>query len=172
MPAPRVYRTPKPLLRAAAAALVILAAIGLLPENAPAQSAKPKTGPQLAAAAVPPVPSTKPRRGTPPARPEQTELPAHQTLLSSTDREIGRKAMKEAEAGRFDAARRIAAQAKEPLVGHLVRWLQVQSTNGNASFDDIAAFVNRIALLWHDGLVYRPTQNPRMVFLLERANIR
>ena len=50
--------------------------------------------------------------------------------------------MKEAEAGRFDAARRIAAQAKEPLVGHLVRWLQVQSTNGNASFDDIAAFVN------------------------------
>lgn len=113
-----------------------------MPENAPAQSAKPKAGPQLAAAAVPPVPSTKPRRGTPPARPEQTELPAHQSLLSRADRDLGRKAMQEAAAGRFDAARRIASQAKEPLVGHLVRWLQAQSSGGGASFEEIAAFID------------------------------
>ncbi len=141
MPAPRFPSTPKFVLRAAAAALVTLAAIGLLPGNAPAQSSRPKAGPQLAAAAVPPLPSTKPRRGTPPARPEQTELPSHLTLLSRADRDLGRKAMQQAEAGHFDAARRIAAQAKEPLVGDLVRWLQVQSSTGGASFDEIAAFI-------------------------------
>lgn len=141
MSAPRFPSTLRLLRRAAFAALIGLAGIGLLPENAPAQSSKSKAGAQLAAAAMPPVPATKPRRGTPPARPDQTELPDHQALLSRADRDLGRKAMKEAEAGRFDAARRIAAQAREPLVDHLVRWLWLQSSTGGAGFEDIAAFL-------------------------------
>src|SRR5690606_24993445 len=99
-------------------------------------------GAQLAAAAMPPVPATKPRRGTPPARPDQTELPDHQALLGRTDRDIGRRAIKEAEVGRFDAARRIATQAREPLVGEIVRWLWLQSSTGGAGFEDIAAFID------------------------------
>ncbi len=89
-----------------------------------------------------PLPASKPRRGTPPARPEQTQLPAQQTLLSAADREIGRKAMQEAEAGRFDAARRIAATARDPLIPQLVRWLWLQAPNSGASFEEIASFID------------------------------
>lgn len=109
-----------------------------LPESKPAAGEQPVSE---VAATTAPLPATKPRRGTPPARPEKTELPAHHALLSRADREIGKKAMQEASAGRFDAARRIAAQAKEPLVAELVRWLWLQTSGSGASFEEIAAFV-------------------------------
>jgi soluble lytic murein transglycosylase len=115
----------------------------------PVPEAKPKIGEMaalsevtaIAPAKIAPLPASKPLRGTPPARPEQTQLPAHHTLLSRSDREIGKKAMQEAAAGRFDAARRVAAQAKEPLVAELVRWLWLQTSNSGASFEEIAAFI-------------------------------
>lgn len=89
-----------------------------------------------------PLPETKPRQGTPPARPEQTRLPASRTLLSAADREIGLKAMKEADAGHFDAARHLAARVKEPLVAKLVQWMWLQTSGSGASFDAITAFVD------------------------------
>lgn len=104
----------------------------------------PETKPaaELASAsATAPLPASKPRRGTPPARPEQTQLPAKHTLLSAPDREIGRKALQEAEAKRFDAARRIAAAARDPLIPQLIRWLWLQTANSGASFEDIASFI-------------------------------
>jgi soluble lytic murein transglycosylase len=137
VPAFRFAFTVRPVLRIACAALILTAA-GFPP--ALAKSAKTTGKSELAALSVP-VPGTKPRRGTPPAKPEQTELPSHRTLLSASDRDLGRKAMTEAEAGRFDAARRIAAQAREPLVGELIRWLWVQTSGSGAGFDDIAAFL-------------------------------
>jgi soluble lytic murein transglycosylase len=88
-----------------------------------------------------PLPEAKPRFGTPPARPEQTRLPASRTLLSAADREVGLKAMKEADARHFDGARRLAARAKEPLVAKLVDWMWLQASGSGAPFDAITAFI-------------------------------
>jgi soluble lytic murein transglycosylase len=102
-----------------------------------------KPSPELASTTTAtPLPSAKPRRGTPPARPEQTRLPAQHELLSAADREIGRKAFLEAAAGRFDAARRIAATAREPMIAQLIRWLWLQSANSGAGFEEIAKFID------------------------------
>jgi soluble lytic murein transglycosylase len=103
-----------------------------------------KPSPELAStsAANAPLPSVKPRRGTPPAKPEQTKLPAQHEILSPADREIGRKALQEAAAYRFDAARRIAATAREPMIAQLVRWLWLQTANSGASFDEITTFID------------------------------
>ncbi|MEK9967897.1 MAG: lytic transglycosylase domain-containing protein, partial [Ferrovibrio sp.] len=87
------------------------------------------------------MPSAKPRLGTPPAKPEQTRLPAQHEILSTTDREIGRKAFQEAAAGRFDSARRVAASAKEPMIAQLTRWLWLQTAGSGAGFDEIASFI-------------------------------
>lgn len=101
-----------------------------------------KPTPELASTtATAPLPSAKPRRGTPPARPEQTKLPAQHEILSASDREIGRKALQEAAALRFDAARRIAATAREPMIAQLTRWLWLQTANSGASFEEIASFI-------------------------------
>lgn len=89
-----------------------------------------------------PLPVDKPKRGTQPARPEQTRLPVSSSLLSKADRTVGAKAMQEAEAGRFDAARRLARQASEPLVAKLVQWLWLQTAGGGGTFEDIAAFID------------------------------
>ncbi|WP_370153259.1 lytic transglycosylase domain-containing protein [Ferrovibrio sp.] len=104
-----------------------------------------KPSPHTVAAAMvsdAPLPENKPRRGTPPARPEQTTLPASRALLSRADREAGLKAMQEADAGRFDAARRLAARVSEPLVGKLVQWLWLQTSGSGAPFEEIAAFID------------------------------
>ncbi|MFN4164192.1 MAG: lytic transglycosylase domain-containing protein [Ferrovibrio sp.] len=119
----------------------------ITPWAAPAAARQPtpetKPSVELASASVTaPLPASKPRRGTPPARPEQTYLPAQQALLSAADREVGRKAMEEAKAGRFEAARRIAAAARDPLIPQLVRWLWLQNTNSGASFEEIASFID------------------------------
>ncbi|MCW0236380.1 MAG: lytic transglycosylase domain-containing protein [Ferrovibrio sp.] len=101
-----------------------------------------KPTPELASTtSAAPLPSAKPRRGTPPARPEQTKLPAQHEILSASDREIGRKALQEAAALRFDAARRIAATAREPMIAQLTRWLWLQSANSGAGFEEITSFI-------------------------------
>lgn len=131
------------LSRGATAALLAglyLAAITPAFARQPVPETKPV--PELASTSTAaPVPSAKPRRGTPPARPEQTRLPAHHEILSAADREIGRKALQEAAAYRFDAARRIAATAKEPLIAQLTRWLWLQTANSGASFEEITQFI-------------------------------
>lgn len=124
------------------AALLIGLCLGLIAPVAARPAPETKPSPELAAASTStPVPSTKPRRGTPPARPEQTRLPAQHEILSSVDREVGRKAFQEAAAGRFDAARRVAATAKEPIIAQLVRWLWLQTAGSGASFDEITQFI-------------------------------
>lgn len=49
--------------------------------------------------------------------------------------------MQEAEAGRFDAARRLAATAREPMVPRLVNWLRLQTQGSGATFEEIAGFI-------------------------------
>jgi soluble lytic murein transglycosylase len=159
----------RPLSRIGQAALAALALV-ILPGTArAAEPPLPQTKPVLQAAMAPaakpqperagpsdddirtepaavtidvPLPETKPRPGTPPARPEQTRLPASRTLLSATDRETGLKAMKEADAGHYDVARRLAARVHEPLVAKLVQWMWLQTSSSGAPFDAIAAFVD------------------------------
>jgi len=132
---------PPPRLRRYAGAALVLFCLGLQPALAK-QPGKPVPDLASAASAAVPVPADKPRRGTPPARPEKTRLPADHAILSEADRDIGKKAMHEAGAGRFDAARRIAATAKNPLIAQLVRWLWLQTANSGASFDDITTFID------------------------------
>lgn len=115
--------------------------VGSAPARQPVPEVKPS--PELAStSSAVPVPSAKPRRGTPPAKPEQTRLPAHHEILSAQDREIGRKALQEAAAYRFDAARKIAATAREPMIAQLTRWLWLQTANSGASFEEIANFID------------------------------
>ena len=124
------------------AALLAGLCLGLIAPVAARPTPETKPSPELASTTMAtPLPSAKPRRGTPPARPEQTRLPAQHELLSAADREIGRKAFQEAAAGRFDAARRIAATAREPLIAQLIRWLWLQSANSGAGFEEIANFI-------------------------------
>ncbi len=127
---------------AIAALLAGLYLIGMTPALARQPVPETKPVPELASTGTAaPVPSAKPRRGTPPARPEQTKLPAQHEILSAADREIGRKAFQEAAAGRFDSARRIAATAKEPIIAQLIRWLWLQTAGSGASFEEITQFV-------------------------------
>ncbi|PJI37766.1 lytic transglycosylase domain-containing protein [Ferrovibrio sp.] len=117
--------------------------LGLIAPVAARPIPETKPSPDLASTTTAtPLPSAKPRRGTPPARPEQTRLPAQHEILSAADREIGRKAFQEAAASRFDAARRIAATAKEPMIAQLVRWLWLQSANSGAGFEEITKFID------------------------------
>lgn len=117
--------------------------LGLIAPVAARPVPETKPSPELASNSVTaPLPSAKPRRGTPPARPEQTRLPAQHEILSAADREIGRKAFQEAAAGRFDAARRVAASAKEPMIAQLIRWLWLQTANSGAGFEEIAMFID------------------------------
>src|SRR5690606_30234349 len=112
-----------------------------VPDDKPAPEASTglkRDAARLSAVASPvPIPAAKPLRGTPPAKPDKTEVPVRHRLLSSVDREIGIKAMREVAANHFDAARRIASRAKEPLVSELVRWLWLQTPASGASFDEI-----------------------------------
>jgi soluble lytic murein transglycosylase len=129
--------------RLVAATLAGLCLAWNLPVSARQPVPESKPAPELASAnASAPVPSAKPRRGTPPARPEQTKLPAQHEILSAADRDAGRKAFQEAAAGRFDSARRVAATAKEPMIAQLTRWLWLQTANSGASFDEITSFID------------------------------
>lgn len=126
--------------RRLAGSALLVACLGLVPAAAKQPS---KPAPELTStSASVPVPGEKPRKGTPPARPEQTKLPADHIILSAEDRQIGQKAMQEAGAGRFDSARRVAATARNPLIAQLVRWLWLQTANSGASFDEITTFID------------------------------
>lgn len=125
------------------------AACGIAPAMAtvPTPEAKPAPSTELTEFATTtiavPVPADKPLRGFPPAKPAQTRLPPQALVLSQHDREAGKRAMQEAAAGRFEAARRLAAKAKDPLVGDLVQWQWLQSPSGGASFEAIAEFIEK-----------------------------
>jgi soluble lytic murein transglycosylase len=127
--------------RRLSAGLVLFACLGLVWPSFAAQPGSPKPQDLASASAAVPLPADKPKRGTPPARPEQTQLPADRAILSVPDREIGRKAIQEAGTGRFDAARHIAATAQNPLIAQLVRWLWLQAPNSGASFEEITSFI-------------------------------
>jgi len=151
VPGPRVSisgRRFPPLRGLQAGILALTFAVAGLPAGPagaepPLPQAKPVAHVINASASVDvPLPEEKPRLGTPPAKPEQTRLPPHRTLLSAADREIGLKAMKEADAGHFATARNLAARAREPLVAKLVEWLWLQKSGSGAPFEDIAAFVD------------------------------
>ena len=92
------------------------------PAKPQSSAAKPKSTP--AKSVAPPVASA-----------------IHPVILTETDRDLGRQAMREAAAGRFEKARDLAAHAKEPLVGRLVQWLWLQNANSGAPFEQIAQFI-------------------------------
>jgi len=125
-----------------------LACPDLVPDAAAAE-ARPPT----AAQSVP-----NPR--TPPKKPAQTQnakksgAPAKAAagaaavalaapvILSQPDQALGREAMREFSAGRFDRAREIAARAKDPMISRLIHWLWLQTPNSGAGFDAIAQFIS------------------------------
>ena len=118
------HATPKPATKPAAQKIA---------PGQSAQPAKPKTSaakkaaPEKKAAATAAAPAVA--------------SPIHPTILNEPDRELGRQAMREAAAGRFEKAREIAGRAKEPLVGRLVHWMWLQTPNSGAPFDLIAQFI-------------------------------
>ncbi len=112
-----------------------------------AQPAKPKTSQAQKPASTAKTPAQAKSQAKSQAKPQVSDQtsplasPLHPAILSEQDRDLGRQAMREASAGRFDKAREIASRAKEPLVGRLVHWLWLQTANSGAPFEQIAQFI-------------------------------
>lgn len=131
------------LLSGLALALV-LACPGLAPDVAAAEARAP------AATQSPPKPRTPPKK---PVQTQNTKKPgaaagtaaaalAAPVILSQPDQALGREAMREFSAGRFDRAREIAGRARDPMISRLVHWLWLQTPNSGAGFDAIAQFIS------------------------------
>lgn len=70
---------------------------------------------------------------------------AAETLLpppvSGTDIKLYKSAFKEAGSGRWSAAHRIAAKARDPLGAAVLRWMDYSRAYNDVSFTDISAFI-------------------------------
>ncbi len=145
----------RPVLAAEAHAATIPAAGKAKPKPAAASVPKPVPKPATAKPAAPgkkatakapakkPAGETAKKAATAAAAMAPALALAPAILLSQNDQALGREAMREAAAGRFDKARELAARAREPLVGRLVHWLWLQTPNSGAPFEAIADFIEK-----------------------------
>ncbi len=68
--------------------------------------------------------------------------PALSAGLTAAQTDAARKAVTEAEAGRWSAARRFAEATGQPLFEKFIRWLYLGGANSGADIDEIVAFVD------------------------------